>query len=73
MKTKKSSPSKGELGKIDFVPTDKSKTKISIWESQEDVKLCFDNLIMAFGEVMNKGLPSLAQLQKEAREGRDEN
>ena len=72
MKPKQSSPGKDELGKIDFVPTTKPKeANLTIGHESSKVKLGVNDLMTLVFHSMNKGLPKLAKLQREAREGRD--
>lgn len=74
MKPKKSSPLKSEPGIMDFIPKMKPTEKgvtLNIGDEDSKVKLGIGDLMMAFGEAMNTGLPRLARLQREAREGRD--
>ncbi|GAH20401.1 unnamed protein product [marine sediment metagenome] len=67
MKTKNSSPSTDELGKIDFVPTDKSKANINIGDEPEDVKDGVESLFTILGQALCISLSGLARLQRGAR------
>ena len=72
MKPKQSPSTRDELGKIDFIPTMKPKgVNKNIGENHQDVKQALESCMSIFFEHMKEGLPSLARLQREAREGRD--
>jgi len=74
VKPKQSSPIKGELGIIDFVPViTKSEKRVKgiIEESERDVKKRVESAFTLLGELISISLSGFAKLQMKAREGSD--
>lgn len=74
MKPKKAHPQKDEPGIMSFIPKMKPTEKgvaSNIEHGDEKIKQGIENLMTALFENLKTGLPKLARLQREAREGRD--